>query len=90
MADTESYVSHSRPKKIFFGLPGAALFPILAIIPLALTVGIIGPIAMLVWVAFLKYSDSRGYSFFGYYGRKLRRYAGGYTARSRRFYNIDF
>lgn len=90
MADIDSYVSHSRPKKIFLELPGVALFPVLAIIPLAFIVGIMGPIAMLVWVAFLKYTDSRGYSFFGYYARKLRHYAGGYTARPRHFQNVDF
>jgi hypothetical protein len=90
MMKLESYVAHSQKKRIWFGLPASASFPIILSIPLAFIVGFWGPIAMLVWVVFLKFTDSKGYSFLGFYRRKLRRYAGGYTARPRSLKNIDF
>lgn len=86
----ESYVAHSQKKRIWFGLPGSAALPIVLMFPLVFIFGLSGPIAMLVWVVFLKYTDSKGYSFFGFYRRKLRTYAGGYTARSRSTCNVDF
>jgi len=86
----ESYVAHSRKKKIFLGLPASAGLPIALIIPLAFIVGVFGVLAMLVWAGFLKYTDSRGYSFFGFYRRKLRRWAGGYTARPRTHRIVDY
>lgn len=86
----ESYVAHSRKKRIFFNLPAIAGLPIFLIIPLAFIVGLWGVLAMLVWVGFLKYTDSKGYSFFGYYRRKIRRWAGGYTARPRGNISVDY
>ena len=89
-ADLDSYIAHAQKKRIWFGLPASAGLPIALMIPFPFMFGIWGPILLLVWVAFLKYTDSKGYSFIGYYRRKIRGYAGGYTARPRTFRNVDF
>lgn len=90
MDDIDSYVAHSRKIRLFLGLPFSAMTPIILCFFLPWFLGWVSVVAMLVWVLFLKYTDSKGYSFFGYYRRKLRRWAGGYTARPRTHINIDY
>ncbi len=85
----ENYSAHSRRKKIFGGLPASAAFPIILLFVTPFLIGFYSLLLSGLWVVFLKYTDSKGYSFFGFYRHKLRAYAGGYTARSKTFHNVD-